>query len=204
MKKIFAILASLALALSASIPASAADPYVSKWGNFRAQTFSGTGDDVIQLPALLKAGFAVASHSGESNFAIWSLDSKLNQDSLLVNEIGSYSGEAAFGVGWSGKKTKGFEISADGDWTITVKPFAASTKLTGTGSGDVVAKYSGGTPIWKITHQGESNFAVWEYCTNGGSKLLVNEIGNYSGKVKGLGGSCIVVISADGSWTFKK
>jgi hypothetical protein len=76
--------------------------------------------------------------------------------------------------------------------------------LTSTGLGDGVFKYSGGTPIWKVTHDGQSNFAVWEYCTNGATNLLVNKIANYKGTIRGLGGNCIVSVVADGNWTFKK
>jgi hypothetical protein len=204
MKKLIAILVALIFALSSGSTAIAADPYVSKWGTFKALTFTGSGDDVIELPAAVKAGFITAEYIGESNFVIWSLDTSLAQSGLLVNTIGSYAGKSEFGFGYSSKKTKAFEVTAEGDWTITVRPISSAPKLTASGSGDGVFKYSGGVPVWKITHTGDSNFIVWQYCTSGRSNLVVNTIGAYRGTVRGLSGTCVVSIRSEGTWTIKK
>ena len=204
MKKLIATLIALIFAISSAPSAIAADPYVSKWGTFKAQTFSGSGDDVIELPAAVKAGFITAEYAGESNFVIWSLDTSLAQSGLLVNTIGSYSGLSEFGFSYGSKKTKAFEVTAEGDWSITVRPISSAPKLTSSGSGDGVFKYSGGVPLWKITHSGDSNFIVWQYCTSGRSNLVVNTIGAYRGTVRGLSGTCVVAVSSEGAWTIKK
>ena len=61
----------------------------------------------------------------------------------------------------------------------------------------------------RLSHSGDSNFAVWIHGDNGGSDLLVNEIGRYSGTVLvevGTGflaiapGGCIIEITANGRW----
>ncbi len=205
MKKILAVLLSLSISVAFSQPAIAADPYSKKWGTFSIQKYSGTGDDVISLPKTLTGGFISANHDGEGNFAIWALDNGLAKNELLVNEIGQYVGSAAFGVSWLGKKTKALEITADGFWSIEIRPLAKAPTLKNSGTGMGVYKvYLKSRPIWKMTHQGDSNFAVWQHCTSGGSDLLVNEIGNYSGKKTGLSGYCIISVDADGAWTLKK
>jgi hypothetical protein len=204
MKKIIAVLFALTLLASQSSAATAADAYASKWGTFKTQTFSGTGDDVITLSAAATAGTITATHSGEENFVIWGLNTSMAQSGLQVNTIGAYSGTTEFGFGFSTKKTKGFEITADGDWTVTVKPLGAAPKLPTSGNGDGVFKYSGSTPVWKVTHSGNANFVIWEYCTNGQTDLVVNKIGSYKGTLKGIGGTCIVAVHADGAWSIKK
>jgi hypothetical protein len=204
MKRSIAALFTLIILFSNGPAATAADAYVSKWGTFKAQTFAGTGDDVIEFTSAVKAGIVTATHEGDANFVIWGLDTSLTQNGLQVNTIGSYSGATEFGFGYSKKSTKAFEITADGDWTVTVKPIVSAAKLPPSGTGDGVFKYSGRTPIWKVTHDGDSNFVIWEYCTDGQTKLVVNKIGAYRGTLKGLGGTCIVAIHADGGWAINK
>lgn len=204
MKRILAILFTLNLLAFQAQPVAAADAYVNKWGTFKTLTFSGTGDDVVELPSSVKTGTITATHSGEANFVIWALDTSLVQSGLQVNRIGEYSGTTEFGFGFSSKKTRAFEVTADGDWTIVVKSLSSATALPTSGRGDSVFKYSGGIPIWKLTHSGEANFVVWEYCTNGATSLIVNKVGAYRGTVRGLGGTCVVAVHADGAWTIRK
>jgi hypothetical protein len=52
----------------------------------------------------------------------------------------------------------------------------------------------------RITHNGNSNFAVWSF-GEAGQDLLVNEIGSYSGEVLWPSGTLLVEITADGKWT---
>ena len=204
LKKIIVAFFAFALVLAQAAPSNASDAYTAKWGSFKTQTFSGTGDDVITLSAAVKAGSITATHDGEANFVIWALDTSMGQSGLQVNTIGQYSGTTEFGFGFSTKKTKAFEITADGNWTVTVSSLPSAPKLPSSGSGDGVFKYSGGVPIWKVTHSGSANFVIWDYCSNGQTSLLVNKIGSYKGTLKGLGGSCIVAVHADGDWTIKK
>jgi hypothetical protein len=52
------------------------------------------------------------SHQGSGNFAIWAYSE--DGTDLLVNEIGTYTGESLLADG-----TFVLEITADGSWTIT-------------------------------------------------------------------------------------
>lgn len=167
--------------------------------------YSGSGDTILQieLPAGPDSiGIATMSHSGSSNFAVWSLDANLNQSDLLVNEIGSYAGTVPFNLS-SSEQITAFEISADGPWAVTLRDVLTVREVpqgtTTTGQGDDVLVYLGDATVADIAHTGDSNFAVWSY--GSGSDLLVNEIGSYTGQVRWPAGTALIQISANGAWT---
>ncbi|MDO9557230.1 MAG: hypothetical protein Q7J82_06580 [Coriobacteriia bacterium] len=164
----------------------------SAYGVFDVIEKTGTGDDVIPLPAGVSC-VIVATHSGSSNFVLRSLDSGNQMVDLLVNEIGAYSGSTFCAEGVS------LQVEASGSWTIRIAPISTVPVMATeplSSKGDAVMLYDGGTAIWDITHTGSSNFVV-----KNGDGLLVNEIGDYSGAVPVSGGPYIVTISADGAWT---
>ena len=205
MRKIAALLSAALLVIGVSTPAQAANAYDKKWTTFKTLTFSGIGDDVVEFPKTLKAGLVEASHDGSSNFIVYSLDAGLEQSYLIVNEIGSYNSTRAFGLGWLGEKAKGFEIKADGNWTLTVKPLSKAPTLPSAGTGSGLYKVSvTKRASWTFTHDGSSNFIVYQYCTSGLDDLLVNEIGSYSGRNIVAKGTCLIDIAADGAWKIKK
>ncbi|PFG20670.1 hypothetical protein [Serinibacter salmoneus] len=69
---------------------------------------SGTGDSVLLYRGA--AATPTFTHSGESNFAVWSYG---DQRDLLINEIGAYSGTHAITSG-----PAVIVITADGDWSV--------------------------------------------------------------------------------------
>jgi hypothetical protein len=73
---------------------------------------TGSGDDVAILdPPSAGLMTVTATHSGDGNFAIWAYAESTD---LLVNEIGTFSGEVLLPDG-----TFLFEIQANGPWTIS-------------------------------------------------------------------------------------
>lgn len=169
-------------------------------------TLSGVGDAVarFEIPAEV-AAIAAASHSGDSNFAVTTIAEDGSQNDLLVNTIGPYSGTVLFDE--SDQHSVAFEVTADGSWTITIKPLTAAFAWDGTaaltGTGDDVARIEpniSGLVSAQVTHSGESNFVVIVYSADG-PDLLVNEIGNYSGEVLIGAGAFFLEITADGSWS---
>jgi hypothetical protein len=77
-------------------------------------TVAGRGDNVLVY--LGDTGIAAVTHNGESNFSMFSYPLTGNGFAdLLVNEIGPYAGSVRF----PGPAL--VEISADGDWAITVE-----------------------------------------------------------------------------------
>jgi hypothetical protein len=180
------------------------DAYSSKWGTFETLTYSGFGDDVIELDKALASGIAEYSYTGSSNFIAIGYSSDMNMNDLMANEIGSVSGSTLFGVGYfKSDKTKFIEVTASGDWTITLKPVSKAANFSGSGSGTGV--YKGNIKAGKktITYDGESNFIVYQWCTNGTSDLLANEIGSYRGSKLVKGGSCLIAVQSEGTWSIK-
>jgi hypothetical protein len=167
---------------------------------------SGHGDAVIKASAVDGAdgpGVATFTHDGADNFAVWSLDANVNQLDLLVNTIGAYNGTVLFDK-QSTEHTESLQITADGNWTVTLHSIRAlrSFDATGTtGHGDDVLLYRGGAGAATLTHDGSSNFAVWTYGDQ--TNLVVNEIGAYNGTVRWTKGPELVTVTADGNWTIK-
>lgn len=82
----------------------------------RPVTLSGSGDDVIDVKRLQQHTKASLIHTGSRNFIVVPYDASNNRRSSLVNEIGAYEGT----VKWD-QRADTLEITADGEWTITVQ-----------------------------------------------------------------------------------
>jgi hypothetical protein len=82
-------------------------------------SFRGRGQQVSQFITLsLGLTRFEMKHDGESNFAVWLLDSNGQRMDLLVNEIGAFDGSKAIGTKYHGIYC--LDISADGNWRIDV------------------------------------------------------------------------------------
>jgi len=205
-RKLIAISIATLFAVSVyGVPAnSSTRDYVKAWGKFATQTYSGVGDDVISLPKAIKAFIVESSHSGQSHFAVWTLDKDGENNDLLFNELGSFQGIAATGMTKGDASSKFLEVTADGPWTLNLKSLEKAQSFNSSGTGQAVMKYSSGFKVWSIQHSGRSNFAIWQHCSNGNSELLVNDIGSYAGRKKLISGSCILVVEADGAWSLSR
>lgn len=175
---------------------------------FATIELSGTGDAVprFDIPEGIPA-IATATHAGGANFAIITISETGDQNDLLVNAIGAYSGTVLFDE-QDGQRSVAFEVTADGAWTITVKPVTearewdAATALTGARD-DVVQINPPVTGLLtaNVSHDGGSNFAIIGYGGGAfGQELLVNEIGTYSGEVLIDDGTFLLEVTADGNW----
>jgi hypothetical protein len=170
---------------------------------------SGTGDAVprFEIPAD-SAAIAEISHSGTSNFAIFTIAEDGTQTDLLVNTIGNYSGTVLFDE-QSGQHSVGFEVTADGQWTIVIQPVTAAltwdVESAVSGTGDDVVRIDppvSGLLTADVSHTGVSNFAIISYGGGPfGQDLLVNEIGAYDGEVIVADGTFLIEITADGDWS---
>lgn len=187
---------------AAEEPESSSSFYEDEYGTFDVFESTGTADSVVRLPEGVEYAVVTATHSGSSNFSIQSLDASNGTSELLVNEIGPYSGVTALGFSGFGDVADKLQITADGTWEIVIAPVGSAPALPGSGSGDGVFLYDGPAPIWQITHSGDSNFSVVQESPSALFGLLVNEIGSYDGSVTGVEGPSVMVISADGGWTF--
>ena len=167
------------------------------------ETVYGRGDDVVSEISLGTGIYRIHfTHSGVRNFVVWSYDATDDKE-LLVNEIGNYDGTVLL----NGRSPYSFEITADGEWSYTIEPIGESEVESFAGRGDYVSdKCSLHSGVWQFTHDGDSNFVVKLYTTDGRS-LLINEIGVYSGKKKITipeGSFAILEVNADGNWTIEE
>jgi hypothetical protein len=166
--------------------------------------YEGTGTQVVEitLPDPERAAIATITHTGGRNFAVWELDANLAQVDLLVNTIGNYSGNVLANA-TPDVTTTSLEITADGAWRVELKPLSAARRFDGgiDGTGDDVVHYTGNPQVMALSHQGQSNFAVWFYAEDGASDLLANEIGVYNATVPVGAGPAILEITADGAWS---
>ena len=89
------------------------------WGfSVEPTQFSGYGNDIQSFNSTgTGRKFFTLTHDGKSNFAIVLEDERERYISLLVNEIGSYSGKKSANL-TIGKYY--LDITADGDWTIAI------------------------------------------------------------------------------------
>lgn len=171
--------------------------------------FTGNGDVATEFFTTSRKLLRVTmEHSGSRNFAVWLLDQSGAKKELMANEIGAWSGEAYFGHP-AGKYL--LDITADGEWTITIDQPVASTgtsapaHIEGDGqSGPPGLSLNAGLARFTMSHEGSSNFAIWLYDADGNKKaLLVNEIGAYTGsKAESIAkrGIYYLDVTADGTW----
>jgi len=162
--------------------------------------YSGKGDDVVfNLVANNTYTILHFTHDGTRNFAVQVYDADDRRD-LLVNTIGRYEGYVLL----SKKSTYKLDITADGDWSVRVIPFQHTDSMLFSGTGDMVTSaFIADTTDWQFTHDGNRNFAVYQYSLSN-RDLLVNTIGRYDGaKVSSIrkGTASFFVIIADGEWT---
>lgn len=174
---------------------------------FEAQEFSGTGDDVLDVsipddqPAI-----AIFTHQGSQNFIVQGHGEDSDFPDGLVNAIGNYEGTRPINFGRT-DPVRELEIQADGPWTIRVAPLTEAPEADngqGDGVGDAVVRVQGGGR-GAFTHDGDMNFIVEAYERFGQFEgmPIVNEIGPYEGTVRVPSDTQLLVIQADGNWTFQ-
>jgi hypothetical protein len=171
------------------------------------EQYSGAGASVVTLTASDPRVITIA-HTGDSNFAVFSVDARGQDLDLLVNEIGSFSGMLPLNF-LDGDEARALRIEADGEWSVTSAPLSAAPVWEGSApfsaEGPAVVRVAGAaeglTPV-TLTHEGESNFAVLAH--GDGRSLLVNEIGVYTGETLLPAGTLILQVEADGPWSIAK
>lgn len=174
---------------------------------------SGAGDTVTD-PVAVESGLGVITmtHQGEANFVVEERGGAVDDfDSLMVNEIGSYSGLVA-------RNLQGGEfyldVSADGPWEIVVdqpRTNEGSNERSFSGETDSVSPFvelQADTITVDMEHSGQGNFVVRfldeEGVEAGWDSLVANEIGTYSGSTTVEvpdDGTYILDIQADGPWS---
>ena len=160
--------------------------------------------------ALTDPMLVTTSWSGpEDNNTIYAYDSDGNEGDLLVNTIGSYKGTNLINL-YEDDDVKALKIEGSGSWKITLKPLSEATawdgKATFSGKSDDVINvadvFDGLDSIRFKSTNAEGNVTV--YGLGDDEDLIVNKIGNFSGKYLVPSGVTLLKISSDGGWTMKK
>ena len=168
---------------------------------FAPVVIEGRGDDIVDVPVVTDAPVvATFTHRGSSNFAVVSFDGAGGRISLLVNQIGNYTGTVPFNFSTPPAE---LEITADGAWTLTLSDVRDQPVYDGSasGSGDEVLLVTTDAGRLAATHDGRRNFVLLAWGDR--RTLMINEIGTYSGTVR-LPDALALEIKADGNWTLEE
>ena len=151
---------------------------------------------------------SVLNIQSNSNAIVWSLDANLDNNDLLVNEIGNYQGVRLMDLAFFSPQTSRYlDITATGPWTISVRSVTTVPTFDSNtaGRGDRVLLYTGPARVMRLTHDGPSNFIVWHHrnylSASTDSDLVVNVIGPYNATRSFAAGPALIEITADGNWT---
>jgi hypothetical protein len=161
--------------------------------------YTGQGDDVITLDR--PSGIKIVKFDCPACTSNTVLKSD-GFESLLVNEIGAYSGFRWMDIRDKSRTTT-LTVSAQGAWTVTVGGLDMLPPVDGaaTGNGDSVVFLSSRSTKAKITNVGDSNFAVHVASIKTSRiDLAVNTIGGYDGTVP-LAGPAVVQVTSSGDWS---
>jgi hypothetical protein len=164
---------------------------------------SGTSDPVLpDYTGGVPIGIDVVTltHNGQSSFIVNAMQG--SQSENVATAIGPYQGQRPLVV----MGAVSFEVTADGDWSLTIHPMSSGGQPTFTGIGDDVS--SNFTPpapgSWNVSHDGQTQFLVKAHCL-GGSITVEDATGAVQDTptVQFPRGPCFWEVRADGAWSLK-
>jgi len=173
--------------------------------------FQGTGNQATALFGL-KSGlttFDLTYNTADSNFIVWLKDQQGNDVELLANVITTYNGGRVISVPSDNNYL--LNITASGPWTAHIEQprpgSAPGVPQTYQGSSDGHTGFftlNGGAARFDMGYQGDSNFIIWLYRSDGTQvELLENEIGNRndSNTAQVTSGIYTMDVQGQGSWS---
>lgn len=198
-----------------------------RYGVFEPFTLTGSGDEAVQLPEDVNAGMLTISHDPEVEIIIqswttehrtrgWAYRNRPDSDGLS-------GGVSVFGVDEFERLRLArdspiplpmavLDVTADGDWEITVSPVSEAPMLDGPVSGNTHAVYllDGSPGTLRATHEGDGNFIVFGFFESlaGGERLvddslIFNTVGPSEGEWEMRDDTVIVHIDAADEWTLE-
>ena len=168
--------------------------------------YEGSGDALVDLGPDNDRSYIVAAHNGRQNFMVKVLGVDVQPRSLAVNEIGPYLGTNLLVAYGDPAEVRYLQISADGDWMVELLDESQLPVITApsfAGSGSTVVRYLGPRALFDVSHNGTSNFIV-KVIDENSTELLVNQIGDYAGRQLLAKGPLVIVVRADGAWSFER
>jgi hypothetical protein len=165
---------------------------------------SGKSDDV--LPQFGPGGVPIGidlltiSHNGNSTFVVNALQG--GQFENVLQAIGAYKGQRPLVV----TDSVAFDVTADGDWSITIGRLSTGGQPSFSGRGDAVSAYF--TPpdptVWNVSHDGRSTFRVYAHCAV--RSILVEDVTGAlqdAARIEFTRGPCFWEVRADGNWSLQ-
>jgi len=178
----------------------------------KPMTYSGSGDEVVKFKKALTEPTLITTTwtGGSDNNTIYAYDADGNEGDLIVNTIGAYKGTNIINL-YDGDDVRALKIEGSGNWKITLKPLSDAKAWDGSGtykgkSDDVINVqdvFDGLDSLRFKSTRADGNITVYGLGDNG-EDLIVNEIGNFSGKYLMPKGTVLLRISSDGRWEMKK
>jgi TM2 domain-containing membrane protein YozV len=169
----------------------------------KPKVYTGVGDDVVSIKKPYDGAIIVAFEcAGCTGNTIVETN---GSESLLVNEIGPYSGRHLADTA-DGANTTEVVITANAAWKLTISGINKAKTASGkavSGRGSDVLYVSGDTTKATVTNVGDSNFIVNVYSLAEDSDfndLVINTIGSYRGTVP-LHAPAVVQIESSGKWS---
>jgi hypothetical protein len=177
----------------------------------KPMTYSGSGDEVVKFKKALAEPMLITTtwSGGSDNNTIYAYDADGNEGDLLVNTIGSYKGTNIVNL-YDGDNVKALKIEGSGNWKVRLRPLTDAKRWDGSGtyegkSDDVInvdGVFDGLDSMRFKSTNADGNITVYGLGDN--EDLIVNEIGNFSGKYLVPKGTVLLRISSDGQWEMKK
>ncbi len=171
------------------------------------QTYTGSGDAVVDITPIKSASILKVTFTGDSAFIVRPIDSTGKEGVSLVIDIGPFDG-TVFQQAVS-KAVVALSVKAEGDWTIAISPIATApivgTKnVSGTGSAVVKwAKPSSGYKKIAFTSDGDGAFIVRPIDSKGKERIsMILNVGAYNGSVLLPTGTQYLKITSNGNWNF--
>jgi len=171
------------------------------------QTYTGSGDMVVDITPIKSASILKVTYTGDSAFIVRPIDATGKEGVSLVIDIGPFDG-TVFQQAVS-KAVVALSVKAEGDWTIIISPIATApvvgTKnVSGTGSAVVKwAKPSTGYKKIAFTSDGDGAFIVRPIDSKGKERIsMIINVGAYNGSVLLPTGTQYLKITSNGNWNF--
>lgn len=172
-----------------------------------SQTYTGSGDAVVDITPIKSASILKVTFSGDSAFIVRPIDATGKEGISLVIDIGPFDG-TVFQQAVS-KAVVALSVKAEGDWTIIVSPIA-SAPIVGTknvsGTGSAVIKWAKPSTGYKkiaFTSDGDGAFIVRPIDSKGKERIsMIINVGAYSGSVLLPTGTQYLKITSNGDWNF--
>ena len=171
----------------------------STFGTFDPVTVHGNGDEIVPMPDGVDAAWVTLQVVGDRARATPVDDAGELAGSMYLSGQSSDVLQGDVGID-DYKETAGIDVSGSGNWMLTFAPISSAPPLRESDSDSRILLYDGdGGPV-TFDYVGDSNFIVHQL-GDGGTVLLANEIGSWSGDAEMVPGPSIVRVQASGNWT---